>query len=148
MTQPARIKALKALQLVVAVGVLALFWLIYPGMLFAIAGTVAVVYVLAALAAMRDRRIGIWLAFVLTVLAFGFSSWGVYRYLDNGFEYLAGHFPGRAGIHWPAYLFLFVALGALAAIVLSARSTHWMRRPQGDPRNDASARVDARGEFR
>lgn len=124
----ARIRALKGLQLAVSVGVLALFWLIYSGgLLVSVAG---LCYVIASIVAMRDKRVGIWLAFAFSVLTFAFSVWGVYRYLDNGFAYMSGNFPGREGIYWPAYLFLLVALGSLTVIVLHALSWPWMLRPQ------------------
>lgn len=127
-----RFRVLKALQIAVAVGLFVLFWLIYPGVLLLFTGAVAACYVIASIAAARDRLLGIWVAFAFTVLAFGFSAWGVYRYIDNGFEFLSGNFPGRAGIHWPAYLFLLIALGSLAVIVLHALS----RRPLFPIRDD------------
>ena len=130
MSAPVRVGLLKALQLAVSVAVLVLFWLIYPGILLLVTGIAGVCYVIAAIAAASDRVVGIWAAFFFTLLAFAFSTWGVYRYLDNGFEYLSGNFPSRTGIHWPAYLFLFIAVGSLAVIVLHALSARWMRHPQ------------------
>lgn len=130
MNVPARVRLLKALQLAVSVAVLVLFWLIYPGVLLVVAGVAGACYVIAAVAAATDRLVGIWAAFFFTLLAFAFSTWGVYRYLDNGFEYFAGNFPARTGIYWPAYLFLFIAVGSLAVIVLHALSTRWMRHPR------------------
>jgi hypothetical protein len=126
----ARINLLKTLQLAVSVGVLVLFWLIYPGVLLLFAGLVGLCYVIASIAAVRDKLVGMWLAFAFSLLTFVFSAWGVYRYLDNGFDYLSGNFDGRAGIYWPAYLFLFVALGAITVIVLHALSWRWMLRPK------------------
>ena len=134
MKQSARVTLLKALQLAVSVGVIALFWLIYPETLFLIAGAFGLCYVAASILALRDRRIGIWLAFGFTLLAFAFSTWGVYRYFDNGFEFLSGNFPGRAGLHWPAYLFVLVALGSLAVILLHLMSRDWMLRGKADRR--------------
>lgn len=128
MTVSARLRLLKALQLGVSVGILVLFRLIYPGVLLAFAGAVGLCYVAASLLAMRDRLVGIWIAFGFTLFAFAFSAWGVYRYLDNGFEFLSGNFPGRAGIYWPAYLFLLIALGSLTVIVLHAATRDWMLR--------------------
>ena len=118
------------MQLAVSVGLLALFWLIYPGVLLVFAGAVGLCYVVASIMAIRDRFAGIWVAFAFSLLAFAFSAWGVYRYLDNGFDYLSGNFDGRAGIYWPAYLFLLVAIGSMAVIVLHARSWRWMLRPR------------------
>ncbi|HEX7081583.1 MAG TPA: hypothetical protein VF329_11265 [Gammaproteobacteria bacterium] len=126
----ARISVLKTVQLAVAVGVLVLFWLIYPGTLLLITGAVGLCYLIASIAAIWDKAVAVWIAFVLTVLTFAFSTWGVYRYLDNGFDYLAGHFEGRDGIYWPAYLFLLVALGSIVVIVLHVSSWRWMGRPR------------------
>lgn len=128
MTSPRRLRVLKALQLAVAVGLLVLLWLIYPGVLLVFAGAVGLCYVAAAIFAMLDKRVGIWLAFGFTLSAFAFSVWGVYRYLDNGFEFLSGNFPGRTGVYWPAYLFLLIAIGALVVIVLHTLSVDWMFR--------------------
>jgi hypothetical protein len=114
----------------VSAGVVVLFWLIYPGVLRVLAALAGLSYVIASVAAARDRVVGIWLAFSLSLLAFAFSGWGVYRYLVNGFDYLSGNFGGRAGIHWPAYLFLLVALGTMTVIVLHLVSWRWMLRPR------------------
>ncbi len=121
---------LKALQLAVAVGVLVLFWMIYPGVMAVFASGIAFCYIGAALAAAWDRPLGVWLAFLFTLSAFGFSAWGVYRYLDNGFEYWSGNFPGWSGFYLPPYVFLAVALGAAAVIVLHALSWRWLLRPR------------------
>ncbi|MBN1238135.1 MAG: hypothetical protein JXB36_06520 [Gammaproteobacteria bacterium] len=126
----ARTRLLKLLQLAVSVGVLVLFWLVYPGVLLAFAGVAGLCYLVASVAAMRDRIVGIWLAFAFSLLTMLFSGWGVYRYLDNGFDYLAGNFDGRAGVYWPAYLFLLVAAGSIAVVVLHALSWRWMLRPR------------------
>lgn len=120
-------RLLKTLQLAVSAGVLVLLWLIYPG---AFAGILGLCYVGASIAAARDRPAGVWLAFACSVLACGVSAWGVYRYLVNGFEYLSGNFPGRAGIHWPPYLFLLVAAGSIAVVALHVGAWRWMLRPR------------------
>jgi hypothetical protein len=109
---------LKALHAAVAIGLVALVWLIYPGRLLAIGGLAGVCYVVAAAAAARHRPMALWIAFAFSVLALAFSAWGVYRYLDNGFDYLSGTFGGRGAVNWPAYLFLLVALGSMTAVVL------------------------------
>lgn len=120
---------LKALQLCVSFGLLILLRLIFPGTLLALTGAAALCYVGAAVLAIRDNRAAVWIAFVFSLIAAAFSSWGVYRYLDNGFDYLSGHFEGRTGVYLPAYLFLLVAAGSVAVIVLHARSWRWMLRP-------------------
>jgi hypothetical protein len=107
--------ALKTLQLTVSVAFLSILLQIYPGIA---GGVVGIGHVAASTAAALGSRFGTLVAFVFAALAGAFTSWGVYRYLDNGFDYLSGNFDGRAGIHWPAYLFLFVAAGALAVIAL------------------------------
>lgn len=116
---PVGTRFLKTLQLTVSAGVLVLFVLIYPG---GVALAVGLCYVAASLAAARNTPTGVWLAFTFSALAFVLSAWGVYRYLDNGFDYLSGNFAGRAGVYWPAYLFLFVAAGSITVVVLQIRS--------------------------
>lgn len=94
------------------------------------ASGVALCYLAAALAAARDLRVGVLIAFGFTVLAFAFSGYGVYRYLVNGFDYWSGNFPHLDGMYWPPYLFLLIALGSLAVIVLHALTWPWMLRPR------------------
>jgi hypothetical protein len=118
---------LNTLQLAVSAGVLVLLWLIYPGPL---AGVVGLGYVGASIAAARGRPALVWLAFGCSVLAAAGSAWGVYRYLVNGFDYLSGNFPGRAGIAWPAYLFLIVAAGSIAVVVLHIGAWRGAVRPR------------------
>ncbi len=110
---------LKALQLAVSVVFLGVLWQIYPGIA---GGVVGVGHVAASTAAALGSRFGTVVAFALTAMAGAFASWGVYRYLDNGFDYLSGNFDGRTGIHWPAYQFLLVAAGAVAVVVLQLRA--------------------------
>lgn len=140
-TERSRRTLLKVLQLAVSFCVLVLFWLIYPGVLLYVVGAVGLIYVAAALFAMRDALVGIWVAFAFTVMAFAFTLWGVYRYLDNGFSFLSGNFPGRSGVYWPAYLFLFVALGSFVVIVLHLLSRGWMlrRAPLGQRQRTSDA---------
>jgi hypothetical protein len=114
MTTPERV-ALKTLQLAVSVGFLGLLWQIYPGIT---GGVLGLGYVAVSTAAMLGSRVGTLAAFAFTAIAGAFAWWGVYRYLDNGFGFLSGNFDGRTGIHWPAYLFLFVATGAATVIAL------------------------------
>lgn len=123
---------IKSLQLTVAVGLLVLFWMIYPGVLLMVAGAVAAAYVVAAMAAFRWRAAH-WLALGFTFLALLFAVWGVYRYFANGFEWLGGNFSGRDGIYWPAYIFLLVALGSATVIVLQL--LRGSGRPDGRVRN-------------
>jgi len=123
MTSSKRRRWLDALQLATAVGTLVLLLQIYSsGTLLVFAVTVGLCYIAAAVLAMRDTRVGVWISSGFTLAVFAFSAWGVYRYLDNGFQFLSGNFPGRSGIHWPAYLFLLIAVGSLAVIVLRASS--------------------------
>jgi len=134
MTQSARVTLLKALQLAVSSGVVVLFWLIYSGDLLLFTGAFGLCYVVVSILALLDKRIGIWLAFGFTLLAFVFSAWGVYRYVDNGFEFLSGNFPGRTGFYWPAYLFVLVALGSLAVILLNFAARDRLLRGRADRR--------------
>ncbi|HEX6994682.1 MAG TPA: hypothetical protein VF339_11115 [Gammaproteobacteria bacterium] len=149
MTGFTRPRSLDVLQLATAVGTLVLLLQIYPsGALLAFAVVVGLCYVAASILAMRGTPVGVWLAFAFTLAVFAFTVWGVYRYLDNGFEFLSGNFPGRSGIYWPAYLFLLIAVGSLAVIVLSVsslrngRSTH-RAASRGGPSESTSRRPPA-----
>lgn len=110
-----------ALQLVTAVGMLVLLSTIYSsGTLLLFAVAVGLAYIVAAIFALRDKQVGSWIALGFTLAAFTFSIWGVYRYIDNGFAWLSGNYPGRSGFYWPTYLFLLIAVGSFAVIVLRA----------------------------
>lgn len=122
--------ALKLLQLGVSAGLLGLFVLIFPGAMVAFAGVVALCYIAASVAAALDRVIGIWIAFAFTLLTFAFAAWGVYRYIDNQFDFLSGRFTVGQGTYWPPYLFVLIALSAFAVIVLHALSWRWMLHPR------------------
>jgi hypothetical protein len=130
---------LKGLQLAVSIGAFVLSWLVFPGVLMLFAALVGLAYVAAAIAAAYDKLIGIWAAFAFSLFALAACAWGVYRYLDNGFDYLAGNFDNRAGFYWPAYLFLVVTAIALAVVVLHVVSWRWMLHPQ--QRRDFRARA-------
>ena len=124
------------LQLATAVGILVLLQEIYSGgalLLFAV--VVGVSYIVAAILALRDNLVGIWIASGFSLAAFAFSVWGVYRYIDNGFAWLSGNFPGRTGFYWPAYLFLAIAAGSFAVIVLRAMA---LRARRATPRSGSS----------
>lgn len=116
----ARVKASASLHVIAAIGLLALFRVIYPGTLVVLPGALGLAHAAAGVLTWRGSRTGAWLSFVLGLAAAAFSIWGVYRYLVNGFDFALGNFAGRAGIHWPAYLFALVALCSISAGVLHA----------------------------
>lgn len=119
---------LKALQLVTALALAGVAVMIFPGAVILPALAACLCYVGAALLAMRDYRIGVWLAFLCSVLTAGFTGYGVYRYVRNGFDFLAGTDGRIEPVHWPPYLFLCVATAALAVVLLHARAWRWLVR--------------------
>ncbi|TFG39842.1 MAG: hypothetical protein E4H42_05260, partial [Chromatiales bacterium] len=62
------IEVLKWLQLAVSIGVIALFWLIYPGIMVVFATAGGLCYAASAIVAFRDHRVAIWLAFAFSSL--------------------------------------------------------------------------------
>lgn len=119
---------LKWLQLATSLGLIGLAWLIYPGATVAIATAAALGYVAAAVLAMLDYRIGIWLAFSCSVLTALFTGYGVYRYVVNGFDFLTGTYGRLGGVYLPPYGFVLVAAAAIVVVVLHARAGRWMLR--------------------
>lgn len=120
--------ALKTLQLVASLTLAVLFWRLYPGPTLvptlAFAGSYAAAAVLAAL----DFRIGIWLALPCGVIAALFSSYGVYRYVVNGFNFLTGTDGRIESVQVLPYLFLAVAATSIAAVLLHVGARRWFVR--------------------
>jgi hypothetical protein len=120
------IRVLTWMQLAVSVGVLVLFWLIYPGVMLAVVGAVGLCYVLSALGALRNVRPAIWSAFAFSLATTAFAGYGVYRYVVNGFDFLSASFPFRSGTYFVPYLFVAIAAGALAVVVMHVGAPRWM----------------------
>lgn len=117
---------LKWLQLATSLGLIGLGWLVFPGAMVVLATAAVLGYVAAAVMAMLDYRIGIWLAFVCSVLTALFTSYGVYRYVVNGFEFLTGTYGALGGVYLPPYGFVLVAAAAIVVVILHARAWRWM----------------------
>ena len=116
---------LKFIQLAVSITVSVLFWLIYPGVMALFASIVGICYIVASLGAIRDFRVAICLAFVFTTLTAGFSWLAVYRFVGNGFDFLAGNFAEINGIYFPPYLILFISLGSSLVVITHLVSWWW-----------------------
>jgi len=119
---------LKTVQLAISFGVIALFWLIYPGVMLIFASAAGLCYVVTSIGAIHDNRIAIWLAFVFSTLTAIFAALGVNRYLRNGFDFLVGNFYEHSGIYLPPYLFLVISLGATLVVIVHVASWRWMVR--------------------
>jgi hypothetical protein len=119
---------LKLLQLLTSLGLVGLAWMIYPGTTVVPAMGAASCYVVAAVLAMRDYRIGIWLAFACSVLTAAFASYGVYRYVVNGFDFLSGTDGRIEPVYLPPYGFLLVAAASVVVVLMHAGAWRWMLR--------------------
>ena len=122
------IRFLKSSQLVVSLGVIGSFWLIYPGAMVIFASAVGLAYTAASVGAIRDHRIAIWVAFVFSIVTAVLAALGVNRFMRNGFDFLAGNFDQHSGIYLPPYLFLAISSGAALVVVLHLASWHWVVR--------------------
>lgn len=120
------IRLLKALQLAVSVGVIALTWLIYPGVMAVVATVVGGCYTAACVLAFADKRIGIWAASLLTGLTAVLSTLAIGRFERNGFSFLSGGYESHSAFYAVPYLFLGVSLGSLLAVVLYAVCWRWL----------------------
>lgn len=106
--------------------VIALIWLIYPGVMVLFATFAALCYVAVCIAAFRDNQFAVWLAFVITALLGILSSLSVNHFIQNGFNYFAGNFPEYNGIYLPPYLFLVISLGSAIVVVLHLITWRWL----------------------
>jgi hypothetical protein len=116
---------LKSAQLAVSVGVVALFWLIYPGVMVIFATAVGLCYVVAAVGAFFDIRITIWLAFLFSILTAVISTLGVSRFLRSNFDFIGGNFDGLSGVYLLPYLFLAVSLISTLVVLMHLVSWRW-----------------------
>jgi ABC-type uncharacterized transport system permease subunit len=130
------IRLLKAVQVAVSAVVLALVWLIYPGVLFAVAIAVAVGYLTACLFAVGDSRIGIWVAFLFTGLTAVLSTLGVSRVLRSGFDFLSGTYESHSELYAVPYLFLAASLGSIFVVVLHLACWRWVLYGRLPPLNE------------
>jgi len=117
---------LKSAQLAIAFAVIALFWLIYPGMMVVFASGVGMIYVAASVGALLENRIAIWAAFVFSTITAILSAFGVNRFLQNGFDFLAGTFDESGEFYPPPYLFLAISIGAALVVIAHLASWRWM----------------------
>lgn len=117
---------LKSLQVAVSLVLMILMWLIYPGVMVLFASLIGVCYMIAAIAAYRNNRIAIWIAFVYSTLTAMISLLGVQRFLDNGFDYFVGNFEHLQGIYLPPYLFLLISLMSTLVVILHCLSWRWL----------------------
>ncbi len=105
-------------QLIVALAILGLPCLIYPGVMVLFAIAPGLVYVAAAVAALRGSKLASQIAFTLSLATTIIAVFAVLRFMGNGFNYWSGNFQSHDGIYWPPYTFLAVAIGATLVVVL------------------------------
>jgi hypothetical protein len=120
------ISILKLIQLTVSIGVTVSILLIYPGVMAFFASTVGFCYVFAALAALRNNLVGIWLGFLFSALTTILSLVGVSRFLSSGFNFLAGSWESNGEFNFVPYLFLIISLLSSSVVVLHVVSWKWM----------------------
>ncbi len=110
------IASLKSAQLATSVGIIGLLWLIYPGAMVIFATAVGLCYVVAAVGAIFNVKIAIWLAFLFSTLTAILSTLGVRRFLRNGFDFVGGNFDGLSGIYLPPYFFLVISIASTLVV--------------------------------
>lgn len=111
-------RASNIIQLLVAVAVIGLFFLIYPGVMVLFASAVGLVYVAAAVGALRGSRVAGWIATGFSAATALLATLGVFRFVGNGFGFLSGNFDSAEGIYWVPYAFLAIAISATLVVVL------------------------------
>ena len=111
-------RASNIIQLLVAVAVIGLFFLIYPGVMVLFASAVGLVYVAAAVGALRGSRVAGWIATGFSAGTALLATLGVFRFVGNGFGFLSGNFDSVEGIYWVPYAFLTIAISATLVVVL------------------------------
>jgi len=112
------IRATRIIQLVVSLSVVGLFWLIYPGVMLLVAAAVALLYVAAAVGALRGNYVAGRVAFVGSLATAVLATLAVLRFIANGYSYKSGNFELHDGVYWPPYAFLAIAIGASLVVGL------------------------------
>ena len=120
------IKFLKSAQLAISLGVIVLFWAIYPGIMAYFASAVGLIYVAVSVGAFQEKRIPIWIAFAFSTAVTVISVLGVNRFVRNGFDFMAGNFPNGAGVYLPPYLFLAISITSMLVVIAHVISWRWM----------------------
>jgi len=112
------IRATRIIQLLVSLSVVGLFWLIYPGVMLLVAAAVALLYVAAAVGALRGNYVAGWIAFVGSLATAVLATLAVFHFIANGYSYQSGNFELHDGVYWPPYAFLAIAIGASLVVGL------------------------------
>ena len=119
------VATIKSVQLATSVGVVILFWLIYPGVMAMFATAVGMVYVGASIGAIFNFRIAIWFGLLFSILTAILSTLGVSQFVRHGFNFGAGNFDGLSGIYFPPYVFLILSLASTLLGLLHVVSWRW-----------------------
>lgn len=79
----------------------------------------------AAVGAIFNVKIAIWLAFLFSILTAILSTLGVRRFLRNGFDFVGGNFDGLSGIYLPPYFFLVISIASTLVVFMHLASWQW-----------------------
>ena len=120
------IKFLKSAQIAISLGVILLFWAIYPGVTAFVASAVGLIYVAMSVGALQEKRIPIWIAFAFSTAVAILSVLGINRFVRNGFDFMAGNFSHGAGVYLPPYLFLALSITSILVVFAHLISWRWM----------------------
>jgi len=120
------ISILKAIQLTAAISITVSMLLIYPGVMAFFASSVGFCFIFAAVGAICNNRVAIWLAFLFSVLSAILSLVGFNRFLNNGFNYLGGNWESHGGFYFVPYLFLLILILSASVVILHILSWKWM----------------------
>ncbi|GJM12648.1 MAG: hypothetical protein DHS20C12_10510 [Pseudohongiella sp.] len=117
---------LKLTQLTTAFAVIALFLLIYPGIMALFATGVGIIYLLVSIGAILENRFAIWSALIFSVFTAALSAMGVNQFLRNGFDFLTGISGQTNNFDLIPYLFLAISIAATVVVVAHLASWHWL----------------------
>ncbi len=120
------ISILKSIQLIASISVTVSILLIYPGVMAIFASSVGFCYMFAALGAIGNNLVSIWIAFLFSALTAFFSLMGVSRFLSNGFDFVAGNWESQTEFYFVPYLFLVISLLSGSVVILHIASWKWM----------------------
>lgn len=105
-----------------------MIWLVYPGAMAIFASAAGLAYVVAALGALRDKRLAIWISLAFSVVTAILSALGVSRFLRNGFDFSIGNFDQQSGIYFPPYMLLAMSIVATLIVALHLVAWRWVLR--------------------
>lgn len=117
---------LKTTQLILSVAVTLLIWAPSPDVMKMILLSIALCYVASCIAAIRDLKYGVWIAFAFTLwIGVAAAFWTVGWFMQNGLDRLPSNYNEFGEIDKLPYLVLTISASAIFIVTLHFFSWRW-----------------------